>query len=146
MSTFILTWVYILTCSLNSLVLNIVFYITSTESFWHYCYRRPTIPFHKPRSPSVVTNSLHSIASCEHCHVKKAPKSGRVIWNFPSEYCLYHGYSTLMVCFFHVDTGHRRVLAISTIKKAAFQGGVKCGKSAADTLAVEVYPSTAPIL
>ena len=45
-------------------------------------------------------------------------------------------------------TGHRRVLAISTIKKAAFQGarGVKCEKSAADTVAVEVCPSTAPIL
>ena len=49
-----------------------------------------------------------------------------------------------------MDTGHRRVLAISTIKKAAFQGshmhGVKSGKSAADTIAVEVRPSTAPIL
>ena len=31
--------------------------------------------------------------------MKKAPKSGRVIWNLPSEYCLYHGYSTLTVCF-----------------------------------------------
>ena len=52
------TWVYILTCSLNSLVLHIVLHITSTESFWHYCYRRPTIHFsHKPRPPFVVTNS-----------------------------------------------------------------------------------------
>ena len=49
---------------------------------------------------------------------------------------------------FRMDTGHRRVLAISTIKKATFQGarGVNRGKSAADTLAVEVCPSTAPIL
>ena len=31
-------------------------------------------------------------------------------------------------------------------QKAAFQGGVKCGKSAAYTVAVEVCPSTAPIL
>ena len=33
-------------------------------------------------------------------------------------------------------------------QKATFQGarGVKCGKSTADTVAVEVYPSTAPIL
>ena len=33
-------------------------------------------------------------------------------------------------------------------QKAAFQGarGVKCGKSVANTVAVEVYPSTAPIL
>ena len=30
-------------------------------------------------------------------------------------------------------------------RKAAFQGGVKCGKSDADTVAVEVCPSTAPI-
>ena len=72
-----------------------------------------------------------------------------------------------------MNTGHRQTLAISTIKvlyaieqvyrllslnpeynhkhnqeKAAFQGarGVKCGKSAADTVAVEVCPSTAPIL
>ena len=48
-----------------------------------------------------------------------------------------------------MDTGDRRVLAISVIKKAVFQGarGVKCGKSAADTLVtVEVCPSTAPIL
>ena len=35
-----------------------------------------------------------------------------------------------------MDTGHRRVLAISTIK-TTFQDGVKCGKSAADTIAVE---------
>ena len=48
------TWVYILTCSLNSLVLHIVLHITSTESFWHYCYRRPTFLFHKPHSPSIV--------------------------------------------------------------------------------------------
>ena len=49
---------------------------------------------------------------------------------------------------FHMDTGHRRVLAILTTKKAAFQGarGVNSGKSAADTVAVEVCPSTAPIL
>ena len=47
-----------------------------------------------------------------------------------------------------MDTGQRRVLAISMIKKAAFQGarGVKCRKSVADTVAVEVCPSTAPIL
>ena len=47
-----------------------------------------------------------------------------------------------------MDSGHRRVLAISTITKAAFQGAhdVKCGKSAVDTVAVEVCPSTAPIL
>ena len=47
-----------------------------------------------------------------------------------------------------MDTGHRQVLAILTIKNAAFQGacGVKCGKSAADTVAVEACPSTAPIL
>ena len=47
-----------------------------------------------------------------------------------------------------MDTGHRRVLAISTIKKATFQGarGVKCGKSAVDIVAVEVCPSTTPIL
>ena len=47
-----------------------------------------------------------------------------------------------------MDTGHRRVLAISMIKKAAFQGacGLKCEKFAADTVAVEVCPSTAPIL
>ena len=31
-------------------------------------------------------------------------------------------------------------------QKAAFQGGVKCGKSAADTVAVEICPSTSPIL
>ena len=48
---------------------------------------------------------------------------------------------------FRMDTGHRRVLAISTINKPAFQGacGVKCGKSAVTTVAVEVCPSTAPI-
>ena len=47
-----------------------------------------------------------------------------------------------------MDTGHRRVLAMSTIKKAAFQGahGVKYVKSTADTVAVEVCPSAAPIL
>ena len=47
-----------------------------------------------------------------------------------------------------MDTSHRQVLAISMIKNAAFQGarGVKCGKSAVDTVAVEVYPSTASIL
>ena len=47
-----------------------------------------------------------------------------------------------------MDTGHRRVLAILMINKAAFQGarGVKCGKSAVDTVAVEVCPSTASIL
>ena len=47
-----------------------------------------------------------------------------------------------------MDTGHRRVLPILTIKKTAFQGarGVKCGKSAAGTVAVEVCPSTVPIL
>ena len=46
-------------------------------------------------------------------------------------------------------TGYRQVLAlaISTIKKAAFQGGLNSGKSAAlDTVAVEVCPSTTPIL
>ena len=48
---------YILTCSLNSLVLHIVLHITSTKSFWHYCYRSLTIPFHKLCLPSVVTNS-----------------------------------------------------------------------------------------
>ena len=48
--------------------------------------------------------------------------------------------------FFHVDTDHRRVIAIVMIKKAAFQGVVKYGKSAADTVAVEVCPSTAPVL
>ena len=49
---------------------------------------------------------------------------------------------------FRVDTGHRPVLAILTIKKAAFQGacGVKCGKSSVDTVAVEVCPNTAPNL
>ena len=47
-----------------------------------------------------------------------------------------------------MDTGHRQVLGILTIKKAAFQGacGVRCWNSAADTVAVEVCPSTAPIL
>ena len=47
-----------------------------------------------------------------------------------------------------MNTGHRRVLAISTIKKAAFQGacGVKCGKSAVDTVAVEVCTGTALVL
>ena len=47
-----------------------------------------------------------------------------------------------------MDTGHRRVLAISMIKKAAFQGAcdVKCEMSAVDTVAVEVCPSTAPFL
>ena len=49
--------------------------------------------------------------------------------------------------FFHVVTGYRQVLAISTIKTADFQVGLTCGKSAAlDTVAVEVYPSTTPIL
>ena len=47
-----------------------------------------------------------------------------------------------------MDTVHRWVLAILTIKKAAFQGarGVKCGKSAADAVAVEVCPRTTPIV
>ena len=54
---YILTWVYILTRSFNSLVLHIVLHITLTESFWHYCYRKPMIPFHKPHSPTLVTNS-----------------------------------------------------------------------------------------
>ena len=47
-----------------------------------------------------------------------------------------------------MDTGHRQVLAISTIKKAAFQGarGVTCGKSAVDRVAVEVCPNIARIL
>ena len=41
-----------------------------------------------------------------------------------------------------MDTGHSQVLAILMIKKAAFQGarGVNSGKSAADTVAVEVCP------
>ena len=43
-------------CSLNSLVLHIGLHITSTESYWHYCYRRPKFPFHKLRSPFLVTN------------------------------------------------------------------------------------------
>ena len=50
--------------------------------------------------------------------------------------------------FYRMDTTHRWVLAISTIKKDTCQGarGIKSGKSAADTVAVEVCPSTAPIL
>ena len=49
--------------------------------------------------------------------------------------------------FYRMDTSHRWVLAILTIKKGAFQSacGVKCGNFAADTVAVEVCPSTAPI-
>ena len=48
---------------------------------------------------------------------------------------------------FCVDTGRSWVLAILTIKSAAFQeGGVKCCKSAVDKVAVEVCPSSTPIL
>ena len=53
---YIPTWVYILSCSLISLTLHIGLHITSTESFWHFCYRRPKFPFHKPSSHSLVTN------------------------------------------------------------------------------------------
>ena len=35
-----------------------VIYCVPYNIDWHYCYRRLTIPFNKPRSPSVVTNSL----------------------------------------------------------------------------------------
>ena len=50
--------------------------------------------------------------------------------------------------FYRMDTGHRLVLAVLMIKKVAFQGacGDKCGKSAVDTVAVEIHPSTAPNL
>ena len=41
------------------------------------------------------------MASREYCHVKKVPRSRRVIWNLPSEYCLYHRYTTLTVCFLY---------------------------------------------
>ena len=47
-----------------------------------------------------------------------------------------------------MDTDHRRGISHFDDQKAVFQGArsVKCGKSAADTVAVEVCPSTAPIL
>ena len=84
----------------------------------------------------------NSIASCEHCHMKKAPQRGRVIKNLPSECCFYHGYSTFLGCFC-VDTGHERVLVIWMIKNPLFK--VVSSVRSLLQIGVEVCPSTAPI-
>ena len=57
-------------------------------------------------------------------------------WIFDFDGCFLYGYWS-QVGISHFDD-----------QKATFQGarGVKCGKSAEDTVAVEVCPSTAPIL
>ena len=56
--------------------------------------------------------------------------------------------TNIQLCHFVLSCGYWSQMGISHFNDqiAAFQGGVKCRKSAADIVAVEVCPSTAPIL